>query len=93
MSKKSSLTPSGIEPATFRFVTQHLNHYATILLYYHIGLVFLVRCVLVFQCGWFGVVSVLQAEAQASACNTGTTPKQQYRNTKTHRTKNTRPMW
>jgi len=23
------LTPSGIEPATFRFVTQHLNHCAT----------------------------------------------------------------
>ena len=25
---------------------------------------FLVRCVLEFRCGWFGVVSVLQAEAQ-----------------------------
>ena len=23
------MTPSGIEPATFRFVPQHLNHYAT----------------------------------------------------------------
>jgi len=23
------MTPSGIEPATFRFVTQHLNHCAT----------------------------------------------------------------
>jgi len=31
---------------------------------------FLVRCVLEFRCGWFGVVSVLQAEA----CNTDTTP-------------------
>jgi len=28
---------------------------------------FLVRCVLEFRCGWVGVVSVLQAEA---ACNT-----------------------
>ena len=26
---KISLTPLGIEPATFRFVTQHLNHCAT----------------------------------------------------------------
>jgi len=32
---------------------------------------FLVRCVLEFRCGWVGVVSVLQA----SACNTDTTPK------------------
>jgi len=23
------MTPSGIEPATFRFVAQHLNHWAT----------------------------------------------------------------
>ena len=23
------MTPAGIEPATFRFVAQHLNHYAT----------------------------------------------------------------
>jgi len=30
---------------------------------------FLVRCVLVFRCGWVGVVSVLQAEA----CYTDTT--------------------
>jgi len=41
-----------------------------VLLNYHIGRVFLVRCVLVFRCGWVGVVSVLQAEA----CNTDTTP-------------------
>jgi len=26
---KNPLTPAGIEPATFRFVTQHLNHCAT----------------------------------------------------------------
>jgi len=31
---------------------------------------FLVRCVLEFRCGWVGVVSVLQA----SACNTDNTP-------------------
>ena len=49
---------------------------------------FLVRCVLEFRCGWVGVVSVLQVEASASACNTDTTPTQPYRNSNTHRTKN-----
>ena len=29
MSKKNPLIPAGIEPATFRFVAQHLNHCAT----------------------------------------------------------------
>jgi len=29
MSMKNSLTPAGIEPATFRFVAQHLNHCVT----------------------------------------------------------------
>jgi len=29
MSIKNPLTPSGIEPATYRFVAQHLNHCAT----------------------------------------------------------------
>jgi len=29
MSMENPLTPAGIEPATFRFVTQHLNHCAT----------------------------------------------------------------
>jgi len=24
------MTPAGIEPATFRFVAQHLNHWATV---------------------------------------------------------------
>jgi len=55
---------------------------------------FLVRCVLEFQCGWFGVVSVLQAEAkaetkaEASVCNTDTTPTQPHRNSNKHWTKN-----
>ena len=30
MLMKNPLTPAGIEPATFRFVAQHLNHYATV---------------------------------------------------------------
>jgi len=29
MSMKNPLTPAGIEPATFRFVAQRLNHCAT----------------------------------------------------------------
>jgi len=29
MSMKNPITPAGIEPATFRFVAQHLNHCAT----------------------------------------------------------------
>jgi len=29
MSMKNPLTPAGIEPATFRFVAQHLNHCAS----------------------------------------------------------------
>jgi len=37
---------------------------------------FLVRCVLEFRCGW------------VVACNTDTTPTQQHRNSNTHRTKN-----
>jgi len=28
------MTPAGIEPATFRFVTQHLNHCATAVPFY-----------------------------------------------------------
>ena len=38
-------------------------------------MLFLVRCVLEFRCGWVGVVSVLQAEI----CNTDTTPTQPHR--------------
>ena len=54
---------------------------------------FSVRCMLEFRCGWVGVVSVLQAAAacntdKASACNTDTTPTQPHRNSNTHRTKN-----
>jgi len=45
---------------------------------------FLVRCVLEFRCGWVGVVSVLHA----SACNTDITQTQPHRNSNTHRTKN-----
>ena len=29
MSMKNPMTPAGINPATFRFVAQHLNHFAT----------------------------------------------------------------
>ena len=32
---KNPLTPAGIEPATFRFVAQHLNHCATAVPYYY----------------------------------------------------------
>jgi len=46
---------------------------------------FLVRSVLDFRCGWVGVISVLQA---ASAYNTDITPTQPHRNSNTHRTKN-----
>ena len=45
---------------------------------------FLIRCVLEFRCGWVGVVSVWQAEA----CSTDTTPNQPHRNSNTHQTKN-----
>ena len=29
MSTKNPLTPAGVEPATFQFVAQHINHCAT----------------------------------------------------------------
>jgi len=46
-----------------------------VLLNYHIGRVFLVRCVLEFRCGWVGVVSVLQAE-QYDQCGNSTAQSQ-----------------
>jgi len=46
---------------------------------------FLVRCVLEFLCGWVRVVSMHNC---ASACNTDTTPTQPHRKSNTHRTKN-----
>jgi len=51
---------------------------------------FLVRCVLEFRCGWLGVVSVLQAEAQLVFQPAKRKPLQtnQSRNSNTHRTKN-----
>ena len=45
---------------------------------------FLVRCVLEFRCGLFGVAFVLHAEA----CNTNATSNKPHRNSNTHRTKN-----
>jgi len=38
------------------------------------AVLFLVRCVFEFRCGWVGV-------AEASACNTDTTPTQQHQHT------------
>jgi len=45
----------------------HHQELMTNLLNYHIGRVFLVRCVLEFWCGWVGVVSVLQASPSSGA--------------------------
>jgi len=42
---KAPMTPCGIEPATFRFVAQHLNHCATAVPIYNIT-VLIYRCVL-----------------------------------------------
>ena len=33
VNEKIPMTPAGIEPATFRFVAQHLNHCATAVLF------------------------------------------------------------
>jgi len=35
MSMKNPLTPAGIEPATYQFVAQHLNHCATVVHLFH----------------------------------------------------------
>ena len=41
MSMKNPITPAGIEPATFRFVAQHLNHCATAVpLFYKYNILF-----------------------------------------------------
>jgi len=44
MSMKNPLTPSGIQPATFRFVAQHLNHCATAVPTHCIVLLFIHFC-------------------------------------------------
>ena len=49
---------------------------------------FMVRCVLEFRCGWVGVVSEFAGWSSAAAWNTDTTPTQPHRNSNTHRTKN-----
>ena len=36
MSMKNPLTPAGIDPATFRFVSQQLNHRATVVPFYSV---------------------------------------------------------
>jgi len=41
MSMKNPLTPAGIEPATFRFIAQHLNHCATAVPIFGGGLTYL----------------------------------------------------
>ena len=51
-------------------------------------ILFSVRCVLEIWCGWFWVVLVLQAEAQASACKTNTTQNQPHQISNTQRTEN-----
>jgi len=56
---KNPLTPAGIEPATFRFVAQHLNHCATAVLVHHLNTqVFMKRfsCIYVEQSSRWGDV-------------------------------------
>ena len=59
---KFYFTPSMLN--MFRTLMHPSSGAATFLLYHHIGCVFLFLCVLEFRCGWVGVVSVWQAEAQ-----------------------------
>ena len=75
------------EELLFYFTSYMLNMFRTLI--YPLRLfcwvttlvvLFLVRCVLEFRCGWVGVISVLQAEA--------TNPTQPHRYSNTHRTKN-----
>jgi len=49
---------------------------------------FLVRCVLEFRCGWLEWYPCCRLKHCASACNTDTTPNQPHRNSNTHWTKN-----
>ena len=54
ISKKNPLTPAGIEPATFRFVAQHLNHCATAVLarnMYRIIIIKVLYSITVYQFG------------------------------------------
>jgi len=52
MSMKIPLTPAGIEPATFRFVVQHLNHCATAVPLYYIILHYIKVLMIVFSLSW-----------------------------------------
>ena len=53
------MTPSGIEPATFRFVTQHLNHCATavpIYTYVVNNKTLAIRICIFYQCALVGLI-------------------------------------
>jgi len=48
MSMKNSMTPSGIEPATFQFVAQHHNHCATAVSYIYIYIyIYIYMCIVI----------------------------------------------
>ena len=56
MSMENPLTPAGIEPATFRFVAQHLNHCVSctvVVLNYFVMCVCVCVCVGFVMCGCF----------------------------------------
>jgi len=59
MSMKNPLTPAGIEPATFRFVAQHLNHCATAVPSYLVQILFNVILLYMHQslCGFISLLS------------------------------------
>ena len=52
---KNPLTPAGIEPATFRFVAQHLNHCATAAPCCTVDIQIIVLSICVFLLRWFVV--------------------------------------